>query len=270
MNLAVTHNGLSLPVESYSEKVFQSPKVARIPEQSLLEFLIDQLSLTFYKCGQTFAKDNNQEIQAKECIAMAENLKQEIAKNYKWLTVKELEIIFSEGIKDRYGKSYGLNIRTFLRWIETFNTEHRNKELIDRKEVKKPKKEKELTAEEKQLIVINGIFRAFDYYNKHTQIALGRIYVYEELYSLKLLPKHTPEYKKTIKLQAQKAIKEEIETNVIGRTQRVKNIIKGIYDPGELNTKCKELILKEYFQKVIDSDQDFEQIIYNAYRQQNK
>lgn len=268
MNLAVTHNEISLPVESYSEKVFKSPKVARIPEQSLLEFLVDQLSITFYKCGQSFSKNKSEEIQAKECIALAQNLKKELDNNYRWITIKELEIIFSEGIKDRYGEVYGLNIRTFLKWIEVFNTEYRNKELNDRKEIVKPKKKEEPTAQEKQLIVINGIFAAYEYYQENKQIEIGRIYVYEELYNLKLLPKHTPEYRNNIKIQAKKAIKEEIEIKSFARTQRVKNLIKGIYDPGEFRTKCKELILKEYFQKVIDNKQNFEEIIYTAYKKQ--
>lgn len=116
----------------------------------------------------------------------------------------------------------------------------------------KPKKEKpELTDEEKQITVINGIVDCFEEFKASKEIPVGRVWVYDYLYENKKLPAHTVKFREKIRRNAIKQIhKEKDQIEKDGR--KIRSILRDIQSgKKKLKVKCKILVLKEYFSRLI-------------------
>lgn len=105
-----------------------------------------------------------------------------------------------------------------------------------------------MTQEEKDNLVYIGVLDCFAYYVQHKSIEAGKGYVYDYFYERKRLPKHTPEFRARIKELAQKEVERDIKSG--GITTQVKDALSNI-QPSTIAVKCKEIILREYFEKII-------------------
>lgn len=115
-------------------------------------------------------------------------------------------------------------------------------------------KKRELTSEEKETIVVTGVLNFFDEFKENRHIPPGRFYAYDYLFEKKLLPPHTPEFKEKIR---RSAIKHLSKSETPDRKKRkdlkaaLKEIQSGNKNQSRLKLKCKELVLKYYFNSLI-------------------
>lgn len=122
-------------------------------------------------------------------------------------------------------------------------------------------KTEELSEEEKQLITINGIIDCFEKFKNTGMIEPGKNYVYDWLYEREKLPKHTSKFKARIKRKAVKmALREKEELGKTG--SEIKNKIREIKSgENQLKRLCKDLVLMEFFSKLISQEKSITEII---------
>lgn len=126
----------------------------------------------------------------------------------------------------------------------------------------------ELSEEEKSQLIINGVVTCFEDYKKSGSIDPGRLYVYEFLYGRRLLPEHNQDFRDRIKDQAQaQAIKVTEAKRLAARGNRdertrlkhkINDLKAGNYS---LRAQCRTIILKEYFDQLINSKQNINDVI---------
>lgn len=124
--------------------------------------------------------------------------------------------------------------------------------------------EPEITEEEKLKIVIKGVKDCIMNFTLTGKIDDGRVsYVYEFLHELKLLPKHNQEYKDRIIRKAKSELLQNTPKN-LGEFKALKNILKTSTNHEKIKIKCCEIVLKEYFSRIINTKQDFNLILEEA------
>lgn len=119
----------------------------------------------------------------------------------------------------------------------------------------KPEPPKEMTQEEKDLIVFSGIINCFEDYKQVKFIRDGYGYVYDFFFENKKLPLHTPEFRARIKNEAILRLEKEISEQ--GITLQVKEALNEL----KLNQKgvkamSKKIVLSEYFDGLIENNID--------------
>lgn len=114
----------------------------------------------------------------------------------------------------------------------------------------KPEAPKEMSEDEKEQIVLLGIINCFEDYKVTKEIKTGYGYVYDYFFEKGNLPTHTKEFKEQIKNKAVLALEKEI--TALGITLQVKEQLEAMRDGLKgVKGKCKQIILSEYFDKLI-------------------
>lgn len=171
--------GLTIPLKSLAEQRFKSPAVSVINERDLLMFLVKLISETYFKCGV--------KVEAQELKAISNAFKNEL-QMFGYITIVELQKCFNEGYKERYGKYYGLNIKTFVQWLDYYIQNVRNEDLNKLKPPKTIKKET-ISEEEKRKLVISGMRKCLEHYENSYSILDGyTLFLYDVLYEDGFLP----------------------------------------------------------------------------------
>ena len=240
--LTIQHNGLTLPLKSNAEIKLQSPSLAILKEDSRKSYVLDLISRTYFNCGM---KISGQE------LAILTNAFIEELNDFRYLTIKELEICFKNGFKEVYGEYFGLNIKTFLGWIEKYIEQDRN-ELLHAIKIEKPKKE--ISEEEKQKLINQGVIRCYNYFLENEEIDLDRIYVYEVLYDDGFLP-NDKEYKIKTYNEAKEVLKFELESTkpkTREEYKQFKRTLKNIQGDKSKDVvfKAKQIVLKQFFRNL--------------------
>lgn len=181
-----------------------------------------------------------------------QDIKEMILSRFPGLSLEEIDYAFKLERYNAYGEKTG--------HFQLFNAEYvsailtKYKKWLNEKRVNhnlplsKDEPKQELTQEEKDNIVYIGVLDCFSCYKQHKSIEAGKGYVYDYFFERKRLPKHTPEFKAEKLDQAQKEIEAEIKSQ--GITLQVKESLKSI-QPETVAVKCKEIILREYFDRVV-------------------
>ena len=237
---------------SISEKAFNSPKIVKIPNIDLFEYITELLGQLFYKCGKTISGD--------ELRVLRDAFLASLNDNYKWITLKELEVIFDKGRKKEFGDYFGLNINTFEMWIESWDKKDRPKEMLSRK-FDAPIIEKKLTEQEEDKIMIEAIERAKDEFKKTGNLNAGAVGQYDWLdKNGKLLEAFNMSENdfKAFKTRIYKEVKEStknilkgLKSNNIEEKRQIKQSLLDIEKnkSGEVISESKKEILKKYYSK---------------------
>jgi len=236
--------GLTIPLKSLAEQRFKSPAVSIINEQDLLMFLVKLISETYFKCGV--------KVDAQELKAISSSFKDEL-KLFPYLTLVELQKCFHEGYKERYGKYYGLNIKTFVQWVDYYIQNERNDDLNKLKPPKVLKKET-ITEEQKRKLVVSGMKKCLDYYSEHFDILNGyTLFLYDVFYDDGFLP--TDNESKYNSLDDAKQVFEfEISSKKPNSKQEhleIKETLEQIQDSRSMKliNKAKELIVLKFLRE---------------------
>jgi len=124
------------------------PKICDLPsdeesENLFLNALKNLIIKTYADCGQVL---NNESyvvdgVEIKPIKFQIQELSKDIDKNFNKLTVEELYIAFSEGVRGIYGEFYGLNNVTYFKWLKSYKeSETRRNALFELNKLREPVK----------------------------------------------------------------------------------------------------------------------------------
>jgi hypothetical protein len=232
---------------AFARKTISFDKIRNIPRQEVGEGL-----------GMIFTKVSNLS-GLKDPISdiNKQDIKEMILSRFAGLSLEEIDFAFK---LERYG-AYGDKtphyqlfnsefVSTILNKYKKWLNETRVNNNLPIAEAEKPK---EITEEEKQLIVYAGVIGCFRKYEETKHIESGKGWVYDFFFEKGRLPKHTNEFKTIVKAKAKTELENEIKSG--GINLQVKEALKSI-QPSTIAVKCKEIILREYFDKLIKENID--------------
>lgn len=190
------------------------------------------------------------------------DIKDLILMRFKNLSINEIAYAFK---LERYGV-YSEKTDHF----QLFNAEYvgkiLDKYIIWKREIKKihnisnQKKEEELTEEQKQNIINQGVLKCYEYFLENESIESSRLYVYDVLYDLGWLPMDK-ETKLKVNQSAKEVLKFELY-NTKPKTREEKHKIKSILDNLDVKkspnvvAKAKEITLCKYFRNIRNNKQE--------------
>ena len=114
-----------LPLSSVGELRFESPRIVNSEPETLLNGIVELISECYFKCRFS--------IEPTELILTAKALIKEVNTDYKWVTLWELNFLFDQGYKNKYGDYMGLSVRTFCNWIDAYKEKDRAVQMEKRK-----------------------------------------------------------------------------------------------------------------------------------------
>ena len=196
-----THQGVSIPLKSLAEQRFESPSLSAINDDALKKICNFFITETYLKCGQAISTNELNEISR----LFAEELH-----IFPYITIKELKKCFSDGYKERYGKYYGLSVKTFIGWIDYYIQNKRNEDLNSLK--KSVIKVEEISESEKIRRVNSGMQKCISHFEEHKTILKG----YTEMMYLSLIDDGFLNPTDEVKKEFYALAKSEIKTSYQG------------------------------------------------------
>ena len=109
------------------------------------------LQTTYFNCGQVLSSE--------DAIPVLDSIVPDIKNYFSSLTIEEVKVAFKRGLLKDYGDYFGLNPKTFLGWLKSYMAS------ANRAEVKtkiKMHNEEQLTEEEKEKIVVDGVYKCWE------------------------------------------------------------------------------------------------------------
>lgn len=221
------------------------------------QYLQQGFSMIFTKAANLIGlKDPISQINKLDIVEM-------IMSRFKSLSLEEIDYAFR---LDRYS---GEPVQHF----QLFNAEYVGKVLHRYREwlrntrannnlpMAKKSEPKELSPEEKELLVINGAIECFEDFKTLKEIPLGKTYVYDYLYEKKLLPSHTPAFRERVKRQAIKQLYKSKENPNKDRRE-IKSILQEVqFRKNNLKVQCKNLVLQEYFNRLLAEGKSLDEVL---------
>ena len=247
-NLITTETGITFQPKSLAETRFKSPRFSVIEEKIQKRFLLDLVSETFLKCG---VKVNQDDLVNHTKLFMAE------LSMFPYITIKEIRKSFSDGYKERYGKYYGLNTKTFVQWLDYYIQNVRNDDLNT---LRLPKKQVSVIDDkEKQKYINITVIKCLDHYIETNQVLGGYIV---GLYDILKDDKHispTDEEVKEFYKDAKTFIEMEIaqsKPQSYQDKQDIKQVLKDIEkkSSGKVILKAKEMLIMRYFRNLVKDE----------------
>lgn len=242
-----------MPEVAFAKKAVELSKI-----KNLTEFEISQgLRIVFTRAANLLG--------IKEAISdiNKQDIKEMILVRFKGLSLEEIDYAFK---LDRWS---GEPVEHF----QLFNAEYVSKVLFKYKNwlretrsannipLKIETKKTEISEEEKQIIIINGIIDCFENFKEQEVIPPGKTYVYDYFYQKGLLPVHTKQFREKIKRKAHKWMCEN-KANLSNDRKTNRQIINEIKSgKNQMQTKCKEIVLKTFFHKLIANKTSIQEVI---------
>lgn len=174
----VVQNGITIKLKSLAEQRFKSPSLVQMPEKQFKSIVLNLMTQIYFKCGK--------QVTDEELALTAQGFIDELSEK-RHLTVFEIEKALNDGYKNEYGEFYGLNVRTFITWVNYYEKNIRQ-DLISSLRPKQNEFTNEISEEEKLSIVASGVLRIWGEVMALGNLSDGDLYVYEVLYDDGFLP----------------------------------------------------------------------------------
>lgn len=190
------------------------------------------------------------------------DIKEMILSRFKNLSLNEIDFAFKLERYGNYVDEKGQISRTehfhdfntvYISTILTKYIDWKRKTKLDHN-ITRIEPKPEITQKEKDFWISKGVLECFDYFLEHRLIMDGKIYVYDILYDMGLLPTD-PEYKKKVYAEAVEVIEFEYSNKKavsLDDKKNIREVLEEITKPksGKAITKAKELVLLRYFREV--------------------
>lgn len=194
---------------------------------------------------------------------MVTELKKDVLTRFKGLTLQEVEIALTNGVKGDYGEYYGLNVKSFNKFLNAYTfSEERSKALSSRLTPVTPEKQLSsrgtITREENERVAIENAFYTFEEYKRSKQCFDPGNCVYDFLDRLKLI-KFTPADKWKFMEEAKK--QRETERKFLGKTMLISDVIEKQQEGGIIVAYAKKIALKRYFDDLVNNEVELKAIL---------
>ena len=241
---------LEIEFHSLAEKRFKSPSLKAVEaenKQVLRVFIYMLISSTTLKCGHKIESDK---------ILASTDLFLEELEDYPHLTIKEIEKAFKDGYKGNYGEYYGLNVLTFITWIDFYIKNVRMSELAKHR-LNEPKQAAlpELSESDKEDIIKSGCKRCFSEFLESGYVRSGNLHIYDYLNSKDLINLSEKEIS-DINILAIKHVKSEFNpANERGKFQKKQyaDMLKNFNSDdnnARIESKINALKLQQFFKNL--------------------
>lgn len=234
------------------------PKISELPsdaesENLYLNSLKGLIMKTYADCGQVLNYESYivDGVEIKPIKFQVKELSDDIDKYFVFLTLDEIYIAFSEGVRGVYGEFYGLNNVTYFKWLKSYKeSEQRRNALFELNKLREPVKielpqKTYSNSEIYELNKSNIIDFYYNYYLKEKEcITFPYSLIYKTLDCAKII-----DYSKNERIEMYKKAQFVLESKL--RNDRAKGIIKG----SKMEFEIKE-IQEPKSQKVIIKAQE--------------
>lgn len=236
-------------------------KIRTIPDDEFL-FLIDGLiAKTHLNCGM---KSDLEQVNS-----TIDELCEDLKKYNSSITFKEIELAFRNGWKGFYGEYFGLNNKTYFQWVNAYAYGEKRLRITNMmlKEKEKQSMKPEISEEEKNRIIRDGVLACFENFKSTGVIHDAGNVSYNYLDKMGLIT-FTKQVKddivaKTRERMINSSLMEMANTGNVRNIKEVKVIVdelkKGM--PTSLITESKKEALKLFFQNLIEIDEDLKERI---------
>ncbi len=293
MELAIYNkNGISTELVSFAEKTFKSPIISKLSENQQLDTLETLIAKTFLDCGQKIVVEDlvslSNEVQESIQNEFSWITLTEIEIAFK--KGRRKEFLITRNNKQESLDWFGLNKNTFEQWIIAYKSQFRDKELRDRSKKAKDSYVKP-TDEQNKKAIDNAIVECVLSVTNTGKLPTGKLYLYYHLYKSNCLPEHTKKFRENVRRKVIKNAfkgnfggedilkkfkksalikfckKNDKSEDEIVKILKQKNLtftrsdqwkskkeIKNMFeDKTSLKAKCREQILLQYFQNLINA-----------------
>ena len=224
------------------KKALQSPRIMDEKPNIVYNFLNALVTKVYAIAGQAIT-----ELEILDFIVS--ELQKDVLTRFKGLTLQEIEIALTNGVKGDYGEYYGLNIKSFNKFLNEYTfSEERGKALEARMTRVAPEKQLPakgtITREEIQRTAYNNALDIFEVYKQTKECPDHGNIVYNYLDKLGLI-KFDAKEKWEMMSEAKKT--REKERDILGKTSVISSVIEKQQEGGIVVAYAKKIALKRYF-----------------------
>lgn len=235
-------------------------RIRMMPESSVGRELSILITKTHIACGQPI----NEGVVSLGMTMLLED----IIKYFGTLTMSEITQAFRLGTMGEFGEWFGLNNKTYLQWCKGYmgwqkRTEANKKQMVYNAELNKPK---ELTQDEKDKIIADGVLIVFEEFKKTGFIYDAGNVTYNYLDSKGLIPFTVDRKKEIVKLaeaQVRIALTDKMAA-AISQIERAafKSELGSIsYKDEKVRTECKRIGLNIFFKELIETGTELKDLL---------
>lgn len=238
------------------EKALRSSRIMEEKSNIVYNFLNTLVIKVFIIAGQAIDDDELLDFTVSE-------LQKDVSTRYKALTLQEVDIALTNGVKGDYGEYYGLNIRSFNKFLNEYTfSEERMRAIEARMTRVAPGKQLaakgSITREENERIAYNNALDLFESYKKTNECLDHGNVVYNHLDRLGLIKFNTDE-KWEMFNRAKKWRDKERET--LGRTSTISNLVEQQLEDDITVILAKKIALKRYFANLARNNVELKTIL---------
>lgn len=195
-------------------------KAYKVNHEQLCEFIDKLIEKTGFRFGKIPAGD--------ELALMTLDLVGIINRDYRSLTPNDIDKAFEKGVFGEYGEFYGLNTRTFVMWLDSYEKNRIDMIAPITNKSRLIESRCNLTEEEKDKLMQAAYDRCFGYFEKAGEIRDFGNAVYDWLDKKGLID---------LTVDEKNEIFEQAKREVISRTKQ-----RAVFEGSELNTPYLRLI----------------------------
>lgn len=228
-------------------KALESPRVIDENATIVHNFICALIPKIYAIAGQAPESSDAQRFMVLE-------LKKDVLTRFKGLTLQEVEIALTNGVKGDYGEYYGLNIRSFNKFLNEYTfSEERGKAIESRMTRVTPDKQLSakgsITREETERTAYSNAIDLFESYKQTKKCPDHGNVVYNYLDRLGVIKIDNKE-KWDIFNEAKKF--REKERKIYGKTSIISDVIEKQQEGGIVVAYAKKIALKQYFGVLVE------------------
>ena len=249
-------------------KVKQAPIISQMPLGEAIQFIFDTIEKTLVNLAWPKVAGEEDVI-----INTSENLFKLICDKYINLTTEELKLACLNGSLENYGKYIGLGLKTLSDWLKGYsNDELKKKAMSEWNKMIDLVQIRNYSDVQKEQIIIDGCLHFFKEYKlsgmlKEIVIPVDSLCAifYDKLKEKNLLV-FTTERKVEIFTKAEKQYKQQVEVNYKKRLIKkdgFEHLMNSMANNSNkpFSNLCKKLALIEYFNDLIEMEQDLDTLL---------
>lgn len=238
------------------EKALRSSRIMDEKPNIVYNFLNALVIKVFIIAGQAIDDDELLDFTVSE-------LQKDVTTRYKGLTLQEIEIALTNGVKGDYGEYYGLNIKSFNKFLNEYTfSEERGKAIESRMTRVPPAKQLStkgsITVEENKRIAYNNALDLFEEYKETKECPDHGNVTYNYLDRLGVIQINDKE--KWQIFNEAKACREK-ERKIQGKTMNISNVIEQQQEGGIVIAYAKKIALKRYFRGLMENGIELKTIL---------
>lgn len=212
---------------------------------------------TILDSGFKFSVDEDEEKEEKANLMLS--VADDILRDFKHLTLEEIKICFRNGVREKYGKFYGLSVITFYNWLRKYSTMQRGKALIKQRQYEADQErlrlEKEYSQQDKNQIAHDAVIRVLTHWQENNEIYDIANSTYDTLDNLQILKLDKAKKIEIFNRAKQQVLKKKTDPKLAIKKKDIKTIIKNISEENKdgkwlIEKQAKEIALTEFFESI--------------------